>query len=129
MFCSYKYILEYNLPSVQSGCWYCQSNTSELNWGNNFLLTMWVRRQKSLPDIEKEFEENERRLMELSSELVALNCEMQVHLQVRRSNNSSTLGCPEQDLSVTLGITLNNKFTPYSLGDTKGSFRPWYFAA
>ena len=46
MFCSYKYILEYNLPSVQSGCWYCQSNTSELNWGNNFLLTMWVRRQK-----------------------------------------------------------------------------------
>ena len=67
--------------------------------------------------------------MELSSELVALNCEMQVHLQVRRSNNSSTLGRPEQDLSVTLGITLNNKFTPYSLGDTKGSFRPGYFAA
>ena len=33
-------------------------------------------------DIEKEFEENERRLMELSSELFTLNCEMQVHLQV-----------------------------------------------
>ncbi len=37
-------------------------------------------------DIEKEFEENERRLMELSSELVTLNCEMQVHLQVRKDD-------------------------------------------
>ena len=35
-------------------------------------------------DIEKEFEDNERRLMELSSELVGLNCEMQVHLQVKK---------------------------------------------
>lgn len=33
-------------------------------------------------DIEKQFEDNERRLMELSSELVTLNCEMKIHLDV-----------------------------------------------
>ena len=33
-------------------------------------------------DIEKEFEENERRLIELSTELVKLNCEMKIHLDV-----------------------------------------------
>ena len=32
--------------------------------------------------MEKEYEETERRLMELSSELVSLNCEMMIHLQV-----------------------------------------------
>ena len=33
-------------------------------------------------DVEKEYEETERRLMELSSELVSLNCEMLIHLGV-----------------------------------------------
>merc|ERR1712029_1160277 len=32
--------------------------------------------------IEKEFEDNEKRLIDLSSELVSLNCEMQIHLEV-----------------------------------------------
>ena len=32
--------------------------------------------------MEKEYEETERRLMELSSELVSLNCEMMIHLRV-----------------------------------------------
>ncbi len=32
--------------------------------------------------MEKEYEETERRLMELSSQLVSLNCEMMIHLQV-----------------------------------------------
>ncbi len=32
--------------------------------------------------MEKEYEETERRLQQLSDELVALNCEMMVHLQV-----------------------------------------------
>ena len=32
-------------------------------------------------DVEKEFEETERRLTELSAELVSLNCQMMIHLQ------------------------------------------------
>ena len=34
--------------------------------------------------MESEYEETERRLMQLSEELVRLNCEMSVHLQVRK---------------------------------------------
>ena len=44
-------------------------------------------------DVEKELEETERRLMELSSDLVALNCEMQIHLQVIEDKSNFFRAC------------------------------------
>ncbi len=38
-------------------------------------------------EVEKEYEETERRLMQLSEELVSLNCEMMIHLQVTSQKN------------------------------------------
>ena len=60
-------------------------------------------------DIEKEFEDNERRLMELSSELVGLNCEMQVHLQVKK------LGIPSLQqlfIDIFVGIQIQDTLLP-----------------
>ena len=37
-------------------------------------------------EVEKEYEETERRLQQLSDELVSLNCEMMIHLQVKRES-------------------------------------------
>ena len=45
MFCTY--ILEYNLPYMQSGCWCIQSNMRELHLRKFFLLAIWVQ-SKSL---------------------------------------------------------------------------------
>ena len=33
-------ILDENLPYMQSGCWHCQSNTSEMNSGNISLYNL-----------------------------------------------------------------------------------------
>ena len=38
--------------------------------------------QTKLLDMEKEYEENERQLKNLSAELEKLNCEMQIHLEI-----------------------------------------------
>lgn len=48
----------------------------------NELATSASNKMANIYDVEKEYEETERRLMELSSELVSLNCEMMIHLQV-----------------------------------------------
>ncbi len=44
-------------------------------------------------DVEIEFEDNERRLMELSSQLVSLNCEMMIHLQVIEEKSNFYRSC------------------------------------
>ena len=46
-------------------------------------LTGTVRYAFHNPDVEKEYEETESRLMDLSTELVSLNCDMMIHMQVR----------------------------------------------
>lgn len=48
----------------------------------NELASSASNKLANIHDVEKEYEETERRLMELSSQLVALNCEMMIHLQV-----------------------------------------------
>jgi len=54
----------------------------ELQRRANELAAQASNKLSFLSDVELEFEENERRLTELSSQLVALNCEMMIHLQV-----------------------------------------------
>ena len=55
----------------------------------------------SFSDVEKEYEETERRLLELSSELQRLNCEMQVHLQVRTLIHRSYVECIHRFLATS----------------------------
>lgn len=64
------------------------SATNKLSsiYGNAAILQFLMRETTSrglhFPEVEKEYEDTERRLLELSSELVELNCEMMIHLQV-----------------------------------------------
>lgn len=44
-------------------------------------------------DIEKEYEDNESKLNELSKQLISLNCEMMIHLQVIEDKNNFYRTC------------------------------------
>ena len=68
----------------------------------------------SFPDVEKEYEDTERRLLALSDELIALNCEMNIHLQVieDKSNFYSTCSPPDTWEGTTTCQCLPNASEP-----------------
>ena len=65
---------------------------------------------KTISDVESEFEDNERKLNELSAQLVGLNCNMLIHLQVIEAKANYHRTCtppgtyePEQDCTCPPG--------------------------